>query len=182
MSGYTLKRPCPHCPFRVDIPGYLRRGRAIEIAESIACGSEFPCHKTTVLTDDGEDLEAGPDSQFCAGALIVLERQQAPNQAMRIAERVGVYAAVTLDMEAPVARSLFEFVDHHSEEGDDVCCVYSGPGCEAPAGMLYGNIALPSDNTLADLLECPGCGEMVCGSCATENGHCPDCEDSDADD
>lgn len=30
MSGYKLTKPCPKCPFRSDIPGYLNQARVAE--------------------------------------------------------------------------------------------------------------------------------------------------------
>jgi hypothetical protein len=68
---FKLRRPCAHCPFRVDRPGYLRRARAIEIAEDLANGCTFACHETTVDAEgtDGELIRVeGDESLFCAGA------------------------------------------------------------------------------------------------------------------
>jgi len=68
---------------------------------------EFCCHKTTVCDDEGK-YTPGPDSQHCAGALIFLEKQDAPHQMMRICERLGIYDRRKLDMDAPVFGSLAE--------------------------------------------------------------------------
>lgn len=43
MTDFKLRRPCPNCPFRTDVPPYLRGARAEEIARSIANGSDFRC-------------------------------------------------------------------------------------------------------------------------------------------
>ena len=51
---------------------------------------EFPCHKTTREDEDG-DLEEGPKSSHCAGALLFSEKNDAPTQMMRICERLGMY-------------------------------------------------------------------------------------------
>lgn len=187
--GFGLKKPCPRCPFRMDVPGYLRRARAQEIAESIADGSIFHCHQTTVdgieIEDDGmefETLVAGPDSQFCAGALIVLERCESPNQAMRMAENLGYYDPTMLDMEAPVARTMIDFVNHHDpefdEENEPECCHIANGGCEAPAGMMMGGIVLAVEAT-GDLHDCPTCGEPVCESCSDSSGVCAYCSDDE---
>lgn len=68
---FELVRPCPKCPFRLDIPEYLRGGRAEQIARDLAGGASFACHETTVPSDedDGSMVEAA-DSQMCAGAMI----------------------------------------------------------------------------------------------------------------
>jgi hypothetical protein len=163
------------------VPGYLRRGRAIEIAHSLADGAGFSCHETTVDGDEDGTLVAGPDSQFCAGALILMEKSEEPNQAMRMAERLGLYDPARMDMSAPVSRSFAEFVDHHSEDGDETedCCEVVEPGCEAPAGYLVGGSAIPADNTGVELHLCPECGRTVCESCSVE-GVCSYCAEGAA--
>jgi hypothetical protein len=115
---YGMVRPCAHCPFRHDIPGYLRGSRAREIAESLLNGGNFPCHETTVvvLDDEGnEELRAASNSEHCAGALIMLERMGQPNQMMRICERLGMYDMRKLDMASPVFPRVGEFIAHHAK-------------------------------------------------------------------
>lgn len=69
---------------------------------------EFPCHKTAEVID-GEYI-ATDKSVHCAGALIFAEKQEAPTQMMRIAERLGMYDRRKLDMGADVYDSLDEMV------------------------------------------------------------------------
>jgi hypothetical protein len=161
---YDLVRPCPHCPFRTDGDGYLRAERAQEIATDLANGAPFGCHQTTV--DDGYgDLTHGPNTQFCAGALIALENMEQPNQAMRIAERLNIYDPSKLDMDAPVG-TLLDFQRRHTDEEElyQECCSVCGPECEAPAGYLEGNV--PVYNVIDfEVPSCPDCGETVCESC-----------------
>lgn len=179
-TPYKLRRPCAKCPFRTDVPGYLRRERAIEIARSIAEGSEFPCHETTVTDEDefGEEhLVPGSESQFCAGALICMEKQEAPNQQVRIAERLGVYEAERLDMDAPVHSSFVAFVDHHGEEESDTTCSVVNGNCEAPAGYMIGGSVIPGEG--GDVHECPTCGDMVCDSCSDDDGVCDYCSEEE---
>lgn len=114
MNGYNLKRPCPNCPFRNDREPYITGERAEEIAYSLWGGAEFPCHKTTHHDDDG-DYMPSKDEQFCAGALIVQELSDGPNQMMRIAERLGMYDPRELDMAAPVYECLEDFIEAHTE-------------------------------------------------------------------
>lgn len=166
---FDLVRPCPHCPFRNDRPGYLRRERAIEIATALAHGSTFACHQTTEPDEDGEDMMEVEGSQFCAGALLMLENQEAPNQIMRTAERLGLYDASKLDRSAPVCGSTIEFAAIHSEgEEQEPCCVCND-GCLAPAGMLVGGIAVPAEAE-GETHECPSCGQPVCDNCTSEDG------------
>jgi hypothetical protein len=110
---YTMRKPCKNCPFRTDIEGYLSRARAREIANGLLSGGTFSCHKTNDFEDNDEgwtDTVETPDSQHCGGALIFLEKQEQPNQMMRIAERLGLYDMRKLDMDAPVFESAREFI------------------------------------------------------------------------
>jgi hypothetical protein len=191
---FKLRRPCANCPFRTDVPGYLRRSRAVEIAQGIAGGSIFPCHETTenAVDDDGNDIRVQVDtSQFCAGAVIAMEKMEQPNQALRMAERFGIYDPAMMDMDAPVVSSFVEFVDHHGEsmeslvaqcrdeeeDGEylDSCCSIVNTGCEAPAGFMMGGTAVPADNEGVELHACPECGTTVCSSCADDDGVCDNC-------
>lgn len=98
---FDLKKPCRDCPFRSDIAGYLTKARVHEIIESISRGQKtFSCHKTND-TSGSETVETR-NSQHCAGAMIFLEKNGAPNQMMRIAERLGMYDHTKLHMDAPV--------------------------------------------------------------------------------
>jgi hypothetical protein len=118
--SYRLTSPCPMCPFRSDIPPYLNRGRVREIQQSLYDGGQFPCHLTT---DWGDDDDAEHDyiptghEVHCAGALIVLEKEGRPNQMMRIAERIGLYDARKLRMDAPVYASFRAMIDAQPERG-----------------------------------------------------------------
>jgi hypothetical protein len=114
--NYDLKKPCAHCPFRTDCrPGWLGRSRAQEIATAITDQqATFACHETTVEGEDGEQKETN-DSQHCAGAMILLEKINRPNQMMRICERLGLYDRTKLDMDAPVFDTPKEFVKHHGK-------------------------------------------------------------------
>lgn len=115
--NFNMKKPCANCPFRNDKPeqdGWLGEDRAEEIAASITVHQQsFPCHKTTI--DSGEyGRDAGKDSEHCAGALIMLEKMDRPNQMMRISERLGMYDRNALDMDSPVFDNSYEFVEAHT--------------------------------------------------------------------
>lgn len=95
--NYTKTTPCKDCPFLEGTEqGYSDR-RLREFASG-----EFPCHKTAAIDDETGNFLATRQSQHCAGALIYLEKRNAPHQMMRIAERLGMYDQTALDMEAPV--------------------------------------------------------------------------------
>lgn len=104
---YDLTTPCGLCPFRND-------GKRLRVAPErvleMAAG-EFCCHKTTEIDDETGEFPPKPDSQHCAGALIFLEHLEQPHQMMRICERLGMYDASKLNMDAPVFQSIEELED-----------------------------------------------------------------------
>lgn len=101
--NFNLKRPCKNCPFRHDVSPYVTPGRAEQILEDIIKGQgSFTCHKTLRVDEFTGELTEASDSEHCAGALILLEKIEQPNQMMRIMERIGVYDRTQLDMNSPV--------------------------------------------------------------------------------
>ncbi len=109
--NFALTKPCDNCPFRTDIKPYLSGVRAEEIASSLLKGQTFPCHKAAEYDDaTGKYIVGMEKEQHCAGAMIVLEHMNAPNQMMRIAERLGLYNRKKLEMESPVHDDLDEWV------------------------------------------------------------------------
>jgi hypothetical protein len=112
VMKFELVRPCKDCPFRSDITFYLTPKRVREILDSITTRQQtFSCHKTNSFEDDGEIVET-KDSQHCAGAMILLERINRPNQMMRIAERLRIYDRAKLEMESPVFRTPAAMIKH----------------------------------------------------------------------
>lgn len=172
---FKLVRPCANCPFRTDAPPFLRR--APEIAQSIAEGSFFSCHKTVDYeVDEEERFSPLPGEQFCAGALILMEKAGARNQAVRLAERLDMHDPARLDLEAPVFDSLAAFVRHHrGDEPEPEVCHVAEQGCEAPAGYMVGGHAIPAEPE-GEVHECPTCGEWVCDSCSNDEGVCGFCQ------
>lgn len=116
---FNLKQPCRDCPFRVDIPGYLRGSRARGIIDDLLNNDMqgFPCHKT-IETVDGEDgfceTIATDESQQCAGGLLLLLKLGRPNVATRLAVALGELDLNTLDGEEMVADSREAFIIHHA--------------------------------------------------------------------
>lgn len=177
-ARYGRRAPCAHCPFRSDIKPFLRDGRARQIAAALRCGGEFICHKTTVSDDEGDLHDVPGRSQVCAGALATMEREGFINQAMRIAERLGLYTVGRFTADAPVYDSLTHWVRAHSEiptvsdhDGTAVeleHCGIVGPDCEDPAGFggsggAYENDGEPTCSPLSD--NCEGCGHTACAPC-----------------
>lgn len=94
---YTLTSPCDQCPFlRKMAHGFTLR-RLTEFASGA-----FHCHQTGTQDEETGNYVATKDSLHCAGALIFLEKREKPNQMMRIAERLGLYDASKLNMDADV--------------------------------------------------------------------------------
>ena len=110
--NFDLKTPCKDCPFRTDVRGYLTAARAREIIDAITRQQQtFACHKTVQHDEDGEHIPRTKE-QHCAGATILLERLNLPNQMMRIAERLGFYDRSKVDMDAPVFRTAAAMIAH----------------------------------------------------------------------
>ena len=108
-----IRKPCKHCPFKKDcLKGWLGRDRAEEIAHSIGfLGQAFTCHNTNESTDEGIKVTVG--SKHCAGAAILLDREDKHNQSMQIAQRLGL---VTMDWfmgRDEVFDTLKDFINHH---------------------------------------------------------------------
>ena len=164
--SFKLRRPCPRCPFRTDIEGYLRAERASEIGKDLERGAIFHCHETVTYGEDDDDTPDTTGSQFCAGALIMLERERGANQAMRIGGRLGLYDPDKLDMDAPVVESVEELVLHHAglERPEYEPCDTCDPGCEHPAGYMEGGTIVTETNG-GPTTECGDCGSPVCESC-----------------
>jgi hypothetical protein len=82
---FNLKSPCRDCPFikgsRTNIT--LAKGRLEGIVEGLKKDESFICHKTLQSPKTVQE--------HCAGAMLYLEREDRPNQVMRIAERLGMY-------------------------------------------------------------------------------------------
>lgn len=112
--NFDLVRPCKDCPFRSDVRAYLSKRRVREIIDAITRQQgTFSCHKTNEFGEDengnSRTIETSK-TQHCAGALIMLERLERPNQMMRISERLGFYDRTKLDMDAPVFNSPKEMI------------------------------------------------------------------------
>jgi hypothetical protein len=117
---FNLRRPCPNCPFRIDIAGYLRRERARDIIEALLADdwSWFGCHETTEYIEDEEtslgDQACVDSTQQCVGSLILLLKLGRPNVATRIAAAIGLIDLDAIEMTVPVADSVEGFIEHHA--------------------------------------------------------------------
>jgi hypothetical protein len=196
LAGFALRKPCGDCPFRADKPFHLTPERAKQFADDLANGSGFNCHKTVEFgdTEAGEPVQiVRENTNWCAGALITLEKSGLSNQQVRIAQRLGAYDPTRLDMDAPVYPSLSAWVASYRDETEvrtvevdgDVLefehCGVVGSDCEDPAGyMSRGGAMANADpgtcNPVED--ECQFCGLLACSACtALTSPHGPVCVD-----
>ncbi len=106
---FNRTKPCNTCPFRTGENGLrlLGRDRAREIAYSLLEDGSFSCH-------DDIDLQE-LKRQHCAGAVIVLEKLNRPNQMMRIAERLRLYDRNALSGKEEVFDDFEDWIDTQSE-------------------------------------------------------------------
>lgn len=96
---YNMTEPCDACPFLIG-SGFTWRSLTAHAS------GEFACHKACKVDDEeGTYVPRGDKTPHCAGALIFLEKQDAPHQMMRISERVGMYDRTKLNMDARVVSS-----------------------------------------------------------------------------
>lgn len=105
--------PCGKCPFRTDVPAYIRLERGREIKRALDGGGMFPCHATVDYNhDSGGRVTA--ESRFCAGALVLMEHEGGcyQNQMVRICHRLGDLDLEHLDLEAPVPHSWRDWFEH----------------------------------------------------------------------
>lgn len=108
----NLTKPCDNCPFRTDVDPFLTSERVEEICHGlIESQSTFACHKTTEFDEDAGGHINSEDEEHCAGALIMLEKLDRPNQMMRWMERLGQYDRTKLDMESPVFDCADEMIE-----------------------------------------------------------------------
>jgi hypothetical protein len=117
---FDLVRPCGNCPFRTDMHPFLEAARVREIlGDPDAKGKRsfpataFICHKTIDYDDSARGRVVDPNNQHCAGAAIVLIRDEIPNDAMQLAERLLGWKPDRLDMTAAVYQSRRDCIRAH---------------------------------------------------------------------
>lgn len=186
--------PCAKCPFRKDVPIYLRLERRQDIVETLADGNHFWCHESVghEEDEDGEAWTDTSDSIECAGAAKAMMQSGGSSQMMRISERLGM---AKLDKTAESKVEVWNLDDWNrlaegstgdkpvweiGDEGGVNTCCYVGPNCIAPAGhMTPSGMALHGLEEATN--ECPGCGEYVCDECCNDEGYCGWCREDEED-
>jgi hypothetical protein len=78
MSDF-MKTPCVQCPYRCDVKPFLHPERGEELAYAAQNPyNSFPCHKTTVDSDDDDydgERREGPNTKMCAGFLSLMHNE-----------------------------------------------------------------------------------------------------------
>lgn len=190
-----IVRPCDHCPFRIDRPPFIRPERGSEILAALRNGGTFSCHRTVDYDaiDEDEELDedgnerpiAGAGEEFCAGALVLLERTGGAerNQMVRIEERLGRLDLSKLDLGAPVASSFAEWIAYlegrEAEKSELDYCGIATQSCENPCGYGgSGGVWENEDPPTCDVY-CESCGEPMCESCRSEKRpeRCAECDE-----
>lgn len=175
------KAPCAKCPFRMDVPIYLRAARRSEIAASLLRGETFPCHATVEHDEEGD--ACGGEWTPCSGAEKALMAVGQTTQMARISARLGL-----LDLDGVAERgaecwdlntwqSLPEGATEGCEPEEVATCSVVDPGCLAPAGFLVGGGVQMGTEPADD--ECRVCGEPVCSNCLRADGCCATCTEVD---
>lgn len=180
----VVKAACKACPFRNDVPVYLRAERRAEIVRALLDDLTFHCHEYVEHDedDDGEAFVAstGPE---CAGARKALARAGGMSQNARIEARLGMLSEEDLDRGPDVwdldvwprvpEGETAETWDPDDADEIETCNTVEGD-CEAPAGYLGAGGGIVR-GTVAATNECPECAEMVCDACVRSDGRCGVC-------
>ncbi|QJX80036.1 hypothetical protein [Priestia megaterium] len=93
---FKKKKPCNNCPFLKNSPMKLEKERLPGIVESLEDGGDFICHKT-IDYENQIDEETGmkthylKQNQFCAGAIIYLEKNNLYSDPLEKCQRLGLY-------------------------------------------------------------------------------------------
>ena len=100
---FGLARPCKDCSFRSDITFYLQPARVVTILEGIfQDGETFTCHNAAYGRWHRGTYRPHQRDQHCAGALMLIRREDMSHRMTQIAERLGLYDPGKLDLSAPV--------------------------------------------------------------------------------
>lgn len=121
---YSLKRPCANCPFRKDLEinkGWLGKSAEGIIERLIKHREGFPCHKTVdyealSIEEETGTRRSNSNEIQCAGAISLLKQSKEPNQAMQVAQRLGMEKMLGLDtveISDNVVDTADEFIELH---------------------------------------------------------------------
>lgn len=191
----VAKAACRKCPFRSDVPIYLRADRRREIVDALVLRDEvFHCHEQVEYSDDAPDevgeyvvVHTGP---MCAGAAKAVLAAGGTTNWLRGAARFGGADLDELASKGPAVWSLSVWPlvpeggtaatwDPNEEEDAEVAtCSTVNAGCLAPAGYLGIGGSVVAGTVAADG-ECATCGESLCSNCADEDGNCLMCSEDD---
>ncbi len=99
---YTMLTPCVACPFRTDITPFLSGADRVRELEQAQDG-EFPCHKTTELDEDTDELLNREHTVACAGRMVMsMNAYNGLGTIDALSARMGMFDPAALDLVAPV--------------------------------------------------------------------------------
>lgn len=182
MTPPILRAACAKCPFRKDVPIYLRAGRREQIARALTDGQPFWCHEYVEFDDDDENYEAPTTGPQCAGAVAALALDGGTTNLTRVEQRLGFRTNdLTRGPEVWALRDWPRVPEGATAEtwdpDDDTeveTCGTVEAGCLAPAGYMGAGGGIVYGTEAADG-RCKMCEEPLCSNCADENGLCGMC-------
>ncbi|MGV2887552.1 hypothetical protein [Paenibacillus taichungensis] len=89
-SLFTLRKPCPDCPFLKENRDMLRPGRLEDIIINLHANTPFHCHKT-INYKKRSKVQQIAEAKYCAGSMIYLEKADNTNVPMRLGLMFGIY-------------------------------------------------------------------------------------------
>lgn len=196
LTDPIVAAPCAKCPFRMDIPIYLRADRRREIAQALMNDQTFSCHQQVDYSQEDDEGWTVPDptgAAMCAGAAKSLMLAGSSTNLMRVMARLGAWdpdkaettgAAVwelskwqKLPEGATAATDLSDMLD--GDDDDIEPCGTVNEGCLAPAGYATGGGVVRGSESTDDY--CSECGDPCCSNCLSESGLCGFCAEYEDD-
>jgi len=87
---FSLRKPCPDCPFLKKNEGMLNPGRLEGFIRSLHDNRPFMCHKTVDYSKTAHKKQI-ENARYCAGSMVYLEKAGNPNVPMRLGRMFGYY-------------------------------------------------------------------------------------------
>lgn len=109
---FDLKKPCGGCPFLKENNLRLSKRKKQKFVNDILKKEyAFVCHRTTKEYCGKEGKR-----NHCAGALIIMEKNQINTRVLRIAITLGGYNPDLLKLDSPVFDNFQDFVEAYNAQ------------------------------------------------------------------
>lgn len=107
---FDIKKPCGGCPFLKENNLRLSKKKKQKFVNDIVKKEyAFVCHRSTKDYSGKSGKE-----NHCAGALIIMEKNQINTRVLRIAIALGGYDPALLKMDSPVFDNFNDFIEAHN--------------------------------------------------------------------